>query len=96
MKINIHEQISEWRKVMAETHEVPLVKKAMMKAAGALLSSPALYRAALPPADSALRQLPHFILYNRLNMWGRGREAAAGAEADVPPVVQGKPRERRQ
>jgi L-lactate dehydrogenase complex protein LldF len=46
----------------------------MMKAAGALLASPALYRAALPLADSALRHLPRFIIYNRLNAWGRGRE----------------------
>ena len=78
VKINIHEQIADWRKVMAETHELPLMKKAMMKAAGLLLSSPALYRAALPVADSALRHLPRFIVYNRLNTWTRGR--------DMPPV----------
>ncbi len=75
VKINIHEQIADWRKVMAETHELPLMKKAMMKAAGILLASPGLYRAALPLADSALRHLPRFIIYNRLNTWGRGREA---------------------
>ncbi len=74
VKINIHEQIADWRKVMSETHELPLMKKAMMQAAGVLLSSPALYRAALPAADSALRHLPRFIVYNRLNTWGRGRE----------------------
>jgi len=74
VKINIHEQIAAWRKVMSETHELPLLKKAMMKAAGVLLSSPKLYRAALPLADSALRQLPRFVIYNRLNTWGRGRE----------------------
>jgi L-lactate dehydrogenase complex protein LldF len=74
VKINIHEQIADWREVMSETHELPLMKKAMMQAAGVLLSSPALYRAALPAADSALRHLPRFIVYNRLNTWGRGRE----------------------
>ena len=74
VKINIHEQIAAWRKVMAETHELPLLKKAMMKAAGMLLASPRLYRAALPVADSALRHLPRFVLYNRLNTWGRQRE----------------------
>jgi hypothetical protein len=52
---------------MSETHELPLMKKAMIQAAGVLLSSPALYRAALPAADSALRHLPRFIVYNRLN-----------------------------
>ena len=74
VKINIHEQIAAWRKVMSETHELPLLKKTMMKAAGVLLSSPKLYRAALPLADSALRILPRWVIYNRLNTWGRGRE----------------------
>src|ERR1700751_5510650 len=78
VKINIHEQIYAWRRVLVERHETPLLKKAMMKAAGILLSSPKLYRAALPLADSALRQLPRFVVYNRLNTWARGRE--------LPPV----------
>ncbi|AME26898.2 hypothetical protein AXG89_29455 (plasmid) [Burkholderia sp. PAMC 26561] len=59
---------------MSETHELPVTKKAMMKAAGLLLSSPKLYRAVLPMADSALKHLPRFVIYNRLNTWGRERE----------------------
>ena len=74
VKINIHTQIADWRRVMAETHELPRMKKAMMQAAGALLANPRLYRAALPLADSALRHLPRFVLYNRFNSWARGRE----------------------
>ena len=74
VKINIHEQIAAWRKVLAETHELPVLKKAMMQAAGVLLSNPVAYRAALPMADSALKILPRFVVYNRLNTWGRGRE----------------------
>ncbi len=74
VKISIHQQIADWRRVMAETHELPVLKNVMMKAAGMLLSSPRLYRAALPPADSTLRHLPRFVVYNRLNTWGRGRE----------------------
>ncbi|WP_086643817.1 lactate utilization protein B [Acetobacter sp. DsW_063] len=74
VKINIHEQIAGWRKVLSENHEIPAFKKNMMKAAGAILSSPRLYRASLPLADSALRHLPRFIIYNRMNTWTRGRE----------------------
>lgn len=74
VKINIHEQIASWRQVLAENHEIPAFKKAMMKAAGALLASPRLYRASLPMADSALKHLPRFIVYNRMNTWTRGRE----------------------
>jgi len=74
VKINIHEQIFAWRKVMAENHELPFVKSAMMKAAGVLLASPSLYRAAISAADAALRSLPHFVIYNPLNTWTEGRE----------------------
>ncbi|MGH7155956.1 MAG: lactate utilization protein B [Acetobacteraceae bacterium] len=74
VKINIHEQILEWRRVMAETGELPLVKRTMMRAAGAILSNPKLYRASLALGGRALRHLPRFAIYNRLNTWGRGRE----------------------
>ena len=74
VKINIHEQIFAWRKVMSESHEIPLVKSTMMKAAGELLSHPALYRAAVGASDSVLRHLPNFLVYNRLNTWTWGRE----------------------
>jgi L-lactate dehydrogenase complex protein LldF len=78
VKINIHEQIFAWRKALAEEHEIPLLKHQMMKAAGAVLSHPALYRAAIATADSALRHLPKFVVYNRFNTWTVGRE--------MPPV----------
>jgi len=74
VKINIHEQIGAWRKVMSENHELPFTKKATMKAAGVLLAHPVLYRAAVASTDSALRVLPRFAIYNRLNAWGAHRE----------------------
>jgi L-lactate dehydrogenase complex protein LldF len=39
-----------------------------------VLSRPALYRAAIATADSALRHLPKFAVYNRWNTWTEGRE----------------------
>jgi L-lactate dehydrogenase complex protein LldF len=74
VKINIHEQIYAWRRVLVEKHEVPLAKKAAMKAAGMLLSQPAAYRAAIVAADTALAHLPRFVIYNGLNAWGKHRE----------------------
>jgi L-lactate dehydrogenase complex protein LldF len=74
VKINIHEQIYAWRRVLVEEHEVPLAKKAAMKAAGVLLSRPAAYRAAIAAADTALAHLPRFVIYNGLNAWGKHRE----------------------
>jgi L-lactate dehydrogenase complex protein LldF len=74
VKINIHEQIYAWRRVLVEEHEVPLAKKVAMKAAGVLLSQPAAYRAAIAAADTALAHLPRFVIYNGLNAWGKHRE----------------------
>ena len=74
VKINIHEQIFAWRRVIAEKGELPTTKVAIMKAAGVILSHPRLYRLAVSSAGMALRDLPHFIVYNRLNTWTRGRE----------------------
>ena len=59
---------------MAENHEIPLMKHAMMKAAGEVLAHPAIYRAAISAADSALRHLPRFLVYNPLNTWTTKRE----------------------
>lgn len=69
MKIDIYEQIFAWRKVLAEEHEIPLLKRRMMKEAGAVLSHSALYRTTIATADSALRHLPKFAIYNRFNTW---------------------------
>src|SRR5499427_7129711 len=74
VKINIHEQIYAWRRELVKRHEVPLAKKAAMKAAGELLSRPVAYRAAITAADAALAHLPRFVIYNGLNAWGKHRE----------------------
>lgn len=74
VKINIHEQIYAWRRELVKEHEVPFAKKAAMKAAGELLSSPVAYRAAVGVANAVLTHLPRFVLYNGLNAWGKGRE----------------------
>ena len=73
VKINIHEQIYRWRQVIAEQHEVPFIKTEVQKLAGRLLASPTLYRATVHSVSSALRKLPHFMLYNPLNIWGKQR-----------------------
>jgi len=74
VKINIHEQIYKWRRIIAERNQLPFVKKATMKAAGKLFGNPTLYRAALSAAGSALEDLPRFAIYNWFNAWGRQRE----------------------
>ena len=74
VKINIHEQILSWRKVMAEHHEPSMGKRLSMKGASALLSRPAAYRAAVDAGNAVLPHMPRFVLYNPANGWGRGRD----------------------
>jgi L-lactate dehydrogenase complex protein LldF len=74
VQINIHEQIYEWREVMAAKGEFSTTKKAAMTVADKLLSNPRAYRAAADAGEAALKVLPRFAIYNRLNAWGRRRE----------------------
>ena len=74
VKINIHEQIYKWRQIIAERHQLPFVKQEAMKVTGKVLASPKLYRAAVDGAGAGIEHLPRFLMYNRLNAWGRQRE----------------------
>jgi L-lactate dehydrogenase complex protein LldF len=74
VRINIHEQIYKWRQVIAERNQLPIVKQQAMAAAGKVLASPKLYRAATEATNLSLAKLPRVVLYNRLNAWGRQRE----------------------
>lgn len=78
--INIHEQIYQWREVMDTAGQFSTTKKAAMKLAGALLSRPEAYRTAAEAGGAALRVLPRFAIYNRLNAWGRHRDLPGAAE----------------
>jgi L-lactate dehydrogenase complex protein LldF len=74
VKINIHEQIYKWREIMSARHQLPLAKKEAMRAAGKVLSSPVMYRAAVAATGAGMANLPRFLVYNPLNSWGLQRE----------------------
>ncbi|MBE7620383.1 lactate utilization protein [Gluconacetobacter entanii] len=74
VKINIHEQLYKWRRVLVQHHEMPFVKREIMHMAGKLMGQPKLYRAAINATETSLSTLPRFALYNWLNPWGKHRE----------------------
>lgn len=74
VKINIHEQIYQWRRILSEHNQLPFVKKAAMKVSGRILSDPKAYRRTLSATDAAMEHLPRFLLYTRFNAWGKQRE----------------------
>ena len=81
VKINIHEQIYKWREIIAARHQLPFVKQEAMQVAGKVLSNPKLYRIAVEAAGSGIERLPRFMMYNRLNAWGRQREVPSAPTA---------------
>lgn len=74
VKINIHEQILAWRTVLADSNDIGIAKKTLMKALGATLSHPTLYRTAIAAADMTLRALPGFASHLPGNAWTIGRD----------------------
>jgi L-lactate dehydrogenase complex protein LldF len=80
VQINIHDQIYQWRELMDDYGQFSTTKKAAMKVAGAVLSHPHAFRAAAESGMAALKVLPHFALYNRLNAWGRHRDVPEPAK----------------
>ena len=81
VKIDIHDQIYRWRKVIAQRGQLPMVKKEAMRMAGKVLSSPRLYRMAVKAAQAGLDYLPRSMIYNPLNAWGRQREVPKAPKA---------------
>jgi L-lactate dehydrogenase complex protein LldF len=74
VKINIHEQLYKWRQVIVKEEKQPIVKKSILKTAGLVLSKPKLYEIAGKSARFALKHAPRFMIYNKLNAWGKARD----------------------
>ena len=74
VKINIHEQLLIWRRELAQQKLLPFTKRIAMTLTSALFQRPRLYAFAGKMGRMALRVLPRFMVYNRLNPWGRQRE----------------------
>ena len=92
VKINIHDQLYKWRRLIAERGLLPKNKTASLRIAGYVLASPRLYRLATAAARLAVRHLPRRLLYSRLNAWGRDREVPeAPAESFASWAARNRP-----
>jgi L-lactate dehydrogenase complex protein LldF len=74
VKIPLHHQLLAWRKELAEEKLVPIDKRFAMKVAGLVFRFPWVYATAGRVGRFALRIAPRWLVYNRLNGWGRQRE----------------------
>lgn len=74
VKINIHEQLYQWRQVVVEAGLADPAKVRALHLAGAILAKPWWYRITGRLARLALRWAPRWLVYNRWNTWGQDRE----------------------
>jgi L-lactate dehydrogenase complex protein LldF len=74
VKIDLHNQLLAWRKHIVARKLMKGSKRRLMWLAGAVLKRPRVYAAAGRLARTMLRIGPRWLVYNRLNPWGRQRE----------------------
>ena len=74
VKIDIHHQLLTWRRELAVRRLLPWQKRLAMRAASFVLRHRRLYVMAGKLARLIMPRLPRWILYNRLNPWGKQRE----------------------
>jgi L-lactate dehydrogenase complex protein LldF len=74
VKIDLHHQLLTWRKEIAHRGLLPVSKRWSMQLASLVLRNGWLYRTAGRLARTIVPHLPRWMMYNRLNVWGRQRE----------------------
>lgn len=74
VKIDLHHQLLTWRGEIGRRGLLPWSKRFPMKVLGFVFRRPRLYRFVGRLARKFIPLLPRWLLYNRLNDWGRQRE----------------------
>lgn len=74
VKINIHEQLYKWRQEIYKNNELPKSKTIPLKITTRVFENPSVYNSLGKIARGSLRNLPRFMIYNGLNVWGKQRD----------------------
>uniref|UniRef100_UPI00404840D4 lactate utilization protein B n=1 Tax=Algoriphagus sp. TaxID=1872435 RepID=UPI00404840D4 len=72
VKINIHEQLYEWRQEVTKK-QGEFAKGLSMKLANGIFKSPLAYKISGSLMRNALKSLPNSLIYHPLNIWGKNR-----------------------
>ena len=73
VKINIHEQLYEWRQEITKAQGWS-AKGMSMKMANGIFTSPLAYKISGKLLRASLKNLPKSLIYNPLNAWGKNRD----------------------
>lgn len=74
VKINIHEQLYRWRQIIVKDVKQPLVKKILLKTTAWFMAKPKLFNLLGKSSRFILKYAPRFMVYSKLNIWGKARE----------------------
>lgn len=74
VKIPLHHQLLTFRRTLADQKQVAFTKRFGMRVAGWIFRRPWAYRWLGKMARWIVPKLPRFMVYNRLNAWGKQRE----------------------
>ena len=74
VKINIHEQLYEWRQIIYAQGELEKKKSLPLRMAATVLSDPKKYDRMGKMMRWALRWLPRFVTHTRINPWTKNRD----------------------
>ncbi|MFD2036440.1 lactate utilization protein B [Belliella marina] len=74
VKINIHEQLYEWRQEITKAQSSLNAKSIAMKIANGIFSTPFAYKISGKIMRGSLKILPESITYSNLNTWGKERD----------------------
>ncbi len=74
VKINIHEQLYEWRQEITKAQSSLNAKSISMKIANGIFSVPFAYNVGGNMMRGALKFLPDSLTYSNLNTWGKERD----------------------
>lgn len=74
VKIDIHNQLYQWRQEISEKKLLPPIKMYSLRIAGKILSGNGWYDLSGTMGRWAIRNLPRKLVYHRVNVWGRDRE----------------------
>jgi L-lactate dehydrogenase complex protein LldF len=72
VKINIHEQLYDWRQEVTKT-QGEFAKGLAMKLANGIFKSPLAYKISGSLMRNAVKSLPNSLIYHPLNIWGKNR-----------------------
>ena len=74
VKIDIHQQLYQWRQEISEKKLTSKSKSFAMSVGGRILASNPMYNFSGKMARWAIKNMPRKLIYNKLNIWGEGRE----------------------